>query len=142
MHTFNTGSTGGSETRSLCTRNCPTDVPRTAWELKIQRSGPVQLYPGLTGRHGFTSSTGSRNSVLVGRVYEWKVVVDTRFGSRGGFRFRIQELAIDGAIGFKKGTEAHFGDKPQAARRVCHRWAWCCVSLRCTTLWIQKSQSC
>ena len=92
----------------LLTLLCPS-------ELEIQRSDLVQLYPGLTGRHRFTSSTGSRNSVLAGRVYEWKVVVDTRFGSRGGFRFRIQELAIDGATGFKKGTAVHFGDKPQAA---------------------------
>ena len=115
MHTFNTGSSGASEICSLGTRNWPTDVPRTAWKLKIQRSDPVQLYPGLTGRHRFTSSTGSRNSALAGRVYEWKVVVDTRFGSRGGFRFRIQELAIDEATGFKKSTEVHFGDKPQAA---------------------------
>ena len=115
MHTFNTGIAGASEIWSLGTRNWPTGVPRKAWELKIQRSGPVQLYPGLTGRHRFTSSTGARNSVLAGRVYEWKAVVDTRFGSRGGFRFRIQELAIDGATGFKKGTEVHIGDKPQSA---------------------------
>ena len=113
LFVFNETGSGKSLLMSLGSADFPNGVPKSMWQFKSQRQDDsIQLRPGLRGRHKF--SPGHTHSPLAGKCFEWRVVVDTRVHSRGGYRFQVYEVATN-ETGLRKKTTVYYGHAPQEA---------------------------
>ena len=76
LMSFNSGNSGTTMIMDLATSyNFPEGVTASDWEFSMQRSDiVVQLRSGLRGRHWFSKSS---NSDLAGKLFEWRIAVDT-----------------------------------------------------------------
>ena len=119
LFVFNETGSGKSLLMSLGSADFPSGVPKSMCQFKSQRQDDsIQLRPGLRGRHKFSPS--HTHSPLACKCFEWRVVVDTRVHSHGGYRFQVYEVAIDNGTGLREKTTIYYGDAPQEAWSVMY----------------------